>query len=120
MFADGFALRCIVMGTRVTFCTDLEVKLDTWVKDLIHAGITGERRWLENPMKTFTVDDAVVGWLRAQGDHLAGPYTIKRLAQMNSWMLVAVRFESGFEMECRFHGAGVVDVDQCRIAENVH
>ena len=120
VFEDGLALRCIVMGTRVTFCTDLAVKLDTWVRDLVHAGITGEQRWLENPMKTFTVDDAVVRWLLAQGDHLAGHYTIERLAQMNSWMLVAVRFDSGFEMECRFHGAGVVDVDQCCIAENVH
>ena len=117
VFDNGYALRCIVMGTRVSFCTDLAVKLDTWVGDLVHAGMTGEQRWLENPMKTFTVDNDVVRWLRAQSGHLAGNYTIERLAQMNSWMLVAVHFDSGFEMECRFHGAGVVNVDQCRIAE---
>jgi len=120
VFDDGLALRCIVRGTRVSFCADLAEKLDKWVGDLAHAGVTGEQQWLENPMKTFTVDDAVVMWLRAQGNHLAGHYTVERLAQMNSWMLVAVHFDSGFEMECRFHGAGVVDVDQCRIAENVH
>lgn len=120
VFEDGFALRCIVMGTRVTFCNDLTIELDKWVSDLLHAGITGEQRWLENPMKTFTVDDAVIRGLRAQSNHLTGDYTIERLAQMNSWMLVAVRFDSGFEMECRFHGARVVNVDQCRIVDNAH
>ena len=119
VFDNGYAMRCIVMGTRVSFCNDLTAKLDTWVEDLVHAGITGEQRWLENRMKTFTVDDDVVVWLQAQSARLAGGYTVERLAQMNSWMLVAVRFTSGYEMVCRFHGAGVVNVDRCSIDENI-
>ena len=114
-------MRCIVMGSRVTFCDDLETKLNTAIGDLAYAGMTGERRWMQKQMKPFTVDEDVMTWLQAfgrqHGEQLDSAYTLERITQKNSWILITAHFESGFDMVCRFHGAAVVNVDQCDVLE---
>jgi len=120
-FDNDFMMRCIVMGSRVTFCDDLETKLNTAIGDLAYAGMTGERRWMQKQMKPFTVDEDVMTWLQAfgrqHGEQLDSAYTLERITQKNSWILITAHFESGFDMVCRFHGAAVVNVDQCDVLE---
>ena len=41
VFDDDFMIRCIVMGERITFCYNFEEKMNTWISDLAHAGMTG-------------------------------------------------------------------------------
>ncbi|MBN2393394.1 MAG: hypothetical protein JXR84_21865 [Anaerolineae bacterium] len=113
VFDTGFALRCIVMGDRITFCDDLSGKLDLRIGQMVQAAKTGERPWLEGRMKTFNVTEDVVAWLQTHQEQLSDTYNFMITAQKGNWMFVTAQFNTGAKMECRFHGNAVVTVDQC-------
>ncbi|HQE92050.1 MAG TPA: hypothetical protein PLH19_04645 [Anaerolineae bacterium] len=112
-FDSGFALRCLVMGGRITFCDDLSQKLDLYIGQMVQAGKTGERPWLANPMKTFNVTEDVVTWLQTHQAELGDTYRLTVTAQKGDWMFVTAQFDAGTAMTCRFHGNAVITVDQC-------
>ena len=113
VFNTGFALRCSVMGGRVSFCDDLSQKLDVRVGQMVQAGKTGERPWLEDKMKTFNVTEDVVTWLQAHQAQLSDAYHLTITAQKGHWMYVTAQFDTGVAMTCRFSGNAIVAVDQC-------
>lgn len=112
-FDSGFALQCVVMGERVTFCEDLTKKFETRIGDMVHAGLTGEQRWRDDPTKTFVVESAVVEWLRDQQERLSERYTITRTERKGPVTLIEVQFDTGFTTICRFSGAAVSHVVTC-------
>ena len=112
-FDNGFVLRCATVGKRVVYCDDFSKKFAGWMDDLIHAGLTGEYRWLDAPVRRLLVDDAVTAWLTEHHGQLEGSYEVSRTGQQGGWVLMAARFDSGFEMQCRFRGAAPIRVDQC-------
>ena len=116
VFDTGFALRCIVMGDRVTFCDDLSQKLDLRIGQMVQAAKTGERPWLENRMKTFTVTEDVIAWLQTHQGQLSDAYSLTITAQKGNWMFVTAQFNTGATMTCRFGGNAVVTVDRCEFA----
>jgi hypothetical protein len=113
VFDTGFALRCTVMGDQVTFCDDLSQKLNLYIGQMVQAGKTGERLWLANPMKTFSVTEDVVTRLQTHREGLSDAYRLTITAQKGPWMFVTAQFDAGTTMTCRFHGNVVVTVDQC-------
>ncbi len=86
-FDTGFALRCIVMGDRVTFCDDLSQKLDLRIGQMAQAAKTGERPWLAGQMKTFSVTDDVMAWLQSHQAQLGDAYRLTVTAQKGNWMV---------------------------------
>lgn len=112
-FDDGFVLRCVSSVKTVLYCDDFSSKFTAWVGDLVHAGLYGERAWLDAKMKRLAVDDAVVDWLAAHRDQLSETYEVSRDSQQGGWVFMSARFDTGFEMLCRFHGAAPIQVDQC-------
>jgi len=115
VFDTGFALRCIVMGDRVTFCDDLSAKLDLRIGQMVQAAKTGERPWLESQMKTFNVTEDVMAWLQSHQAQLSDAYRLTITAQKGNWMFVTAQFNTGATMTCRFGGNAVVTVDQCEL-----
>jgi hypothetical protein len=113
VFDTGFALRCIVMGDRVTFCDNLSQKLDLRMGQMVQAGKTGECPWLENRMKTFNVTEDVIAWLQSHREQLSDTYSLMITAQKGNQMFVTAHFNTGAKIECRFQGNAVVTVDQC-------
>jgi hypothetical protein len=113
VFDTGFALRCIVMGDQVTFCDDLSAKLDLRIGQMVQAGKTGERPWLESQMKTFNVTEDVIAWLQTHQEQLSDSYSLVITAQKGNCMFVTAQFNTGTKIECRFHGNAIVTVDQC-------
>ncbi len=113
VFDTGFALRCSVMGGQVTFCDDLSQKLDSRIRQMIQAAKTGERPWLTDPMKIFSVNEDVVTWLQTQQEGLSNTYHLTITAQKGPWMFVTVQFDTGRTVTCRFYGNAIVTVDQC-------
>lgn len=115
VFEDGFTLRCIVMGKRVTFCEEYNQKLRGWMDDLIHAGLTGERRWLANTMKKFQPEEHIIQWMQTHQAELSAPYTMKTVAQKGNWRLIEVAFDQQPTIVCRFHGIRTITVDYCAV-----
>ncbi|MGC9397218.1 MAG: hypothetical protein ACP5J4_20425 [Anaerolineae bacterium] len=113
VFDTGFALRCLVMGDRVTFCDDLSQKLELRIAQMVQAAKTGERPWLENQMKTFAVTEDVMTWLQSHQAQLGDAYSLMIAAQKGNCMFVTVQFNTGAAMTCRFGGNAIVTVDQC-------
>jgi len=121
VFEDGFVLRCETTEVglflspehRVLVCTDISKKYVGWMDNLIHAGRTGERRWVDAPMRSLSVEDDVVSWLKSHGDQLSESYQVTRAGQQGGWVFMSARFDTGFEMVCRFHGTSSIQVDRC-------
>ncbi|MGC9397744.1 MAG: hypothetical protein ACP5HM_01255 [Anaerolineae bacterium] len=114
VFENGFMLRCATAGPRVVYCDDLGRRLQTWVADLVHAGRSGERRWAApEAAERLKVGEDVVRWLERRRDRLDGGYVAEPVARCGDVILMGVRFDSGFEMTCRFSGSGRVQVDRC-------
>jgi len=112
-FDNRFVLRCVTLGEHVAYCDDFSQKFAGWMDDLIHAGLTGEHRWLAAPVRRLQVDDAVTAWLAEHRGQLEGDYEVSRTGQQGGWILMSARFASGFEIHCRFRGAAPIRVDQC-------
>ncbi len=112
-FDNGLVLRCATAGRNVIYCDDFSQKFATWMGDLVRAGLYGERPWLEAKMRRLAVDDTVLTWLAAHRDQLSETYQASRVGQQGGWVLMSARFDTGFEMTCRFRGATPVLVDQC-------
>ena len=124
VFEDGFTLRCETTEVgmflspehRVLICTDISKKYAGWMDDLIHASLTDERRWLDDPMRTLSVEEDVISWLRSHTDQIGSSYQVIETGQQGGWVFMLARFDTGFEIVCRFHGTSSVQLDQC---ENV-
>jgi hypothetical protein len=124
VFEDGFTLRCETTEVgmflspehRVLICADISKKYAGWMDDLIHAGLTGERRWINDPMRTLNIEEDVISWLRSHDDQLSESYQVTRAGQQGRWVFMAARFDTGFEMICRFHGTSSIQVDRCEEA----
>jgi hypothetical protein len=101
---------------RVLICADISKKYAGWMDDLIHAGLTGERRWINDPMRTLNIEEDVISWLRSHDDQLSESYQVTRAGQQGRWVFMAARFDTGFEMICRFHGTSSIQVDRCEEA----
>ena len=112
-FASGPALRCSVVGEHVVYCEDFGARAAGWMDDLIHAGRSGERRWLQGPARVLAVEEEAVDWLSKHGAQMQGRYQVQRVDQSGGWFRLAARFEDGFVLVCRFHGMGPVVVDRC-------
>ena len=112
-FDNGFVLRCATVGKTVVHCDDFSRKFADWMDDLVHAGLHDERRWLDARVRYLAVDDAVVAWLADHRDQLSAGYELTWAGQQGGCVFMSARFDSGFEMTCRFLGAAPVRVDQC-------
>ena len=113
VFDNGFVLRCVTAEKHVLYCDDFSTKFVAWMGDLVEAGLYGERAWLEAKMRRLVVDDAAVDWLVVHSDQLSETYEVSRDGQQGGWILMSARFDTGFEILCRFHGAAPIVVDQC-------
>ncbi|MFQ6102066.1 MAG: hypothetical protein ACE5OS_12655 [Anaerolineae bacterium] len=113
IFDNGFVLRCATVGKNVVYCGDFSQKFAAWMGDLVHAGLYDERPWLDAKMRRLAVNDVVVAWLAAHSDQLSETYEVSRDGQQGGWVFMSARFDTGFEMVCRFRGATPVLVDQC-------
>lgn len=113
VFDTGFALRCSVIGGRVSFCDDLSQKLDSRVSQMVQAGKTAARPWLEDRTRTFNVTEDVVVWLQTHRAQFSDAYHVTITAQKGHWMFVTAQFDTGAAMTCRFSGNTIVTVDQC-------
>jgi len=113
VFDNGFALRCRTVGNVVAFCDDVSPRLEGWMDDLIFAGIHGERRWMDRPNPAIIVEDQVVRWLQDHPTQLSQTYELSRAGQQGRFVFMSARFDTGFEIVCRFRGTQPVAVDQC-------
>jgi hypothetical protein len=120
-FEDGLVLRCETTEVgmffspqhRILTCMDVSKKYASWMDDLIHASLTDERRWLDDPMRTLSVEEDIINWVRSHNDQLSESYQVTRAGQQGDWVFMSARFDTGFEMVCRFHGTSSIQIDQC-------
>lgn len=113
VFDNGLTLRCVTVGKQVVYCQDLSQKLDGWMDDLVRAGLYDERPWLDEQTQHLAVDDIVLAWLTDHAAQLSETYEVSRAGQQGGWLFMSARFDTGFEMVCRFRGTSPVVVDQC-------
>ena len=126
VFENEFTLRCHTQEIgmflspehRVLSCTDLGKIHTEWMGDLAHAGLTGEQRWLDSPLRLLDVSDDVLAWLASHQDELSELYEVSRAGQQGGWLFLSARFDTGFEMTCRFQGVSPAHADRCE-ATNV-
>ncbi|MBN1260207.1 MAG: hypothetical protein JXB35_05960 [Anaerolineae bacterium] len=112
-FPGDFVMRCATAGIYVNYCDDISRRFSGWVDDLIHAGLTGEQRWLTGTGQRIKVSDGVLAWLDANGGALTESFTVEREGQQGGYVWMRTRFDNGFEMHCRFRGAAPIYVEEC-------
>ena len=120
-FANGPVIRCATTevggffnyNQKVIFCEEVLPEYAERMNQLITAALTGERRWLEETGESMEVEDTVVRWMESRSDQFSESYELARPSQSAGWVFISARFETGFEMVCRFFGASPVRVDQC-------
>ena len=113
VFEHGFLLRCVTAENKVIFCDDFSEKYHTWMDDLARFGLSGEQPWMDEPIQYLAVDASVLDWLETQSPKMSTNYEIMASPPQNGWVFMSARYDSGFEMTCRFHGAAPILVDQC-------
>lgn len=113
VFEDGKALRCVSTGKSVVYCDDFSKRLAEWMQYLVRAGLYGERPWLDSASRRLVVDEGVVAWLADRQGQLSENYALYRAGQQSGFVLVIVRFDTGFEMVCRIKDAQPAVVDLC-------
>jgi hypothetical protein len=113
VFEDGFVLRCVTVGDKVIYCDDYSKRVEGWVGDLVRSGLSGERPWLEAKVRRLDVSESVIDWLAYHQEQLSANYEVQRESQQSGWVHIRVRFDTGFEVICRFRGAQPTVVDQC-------
>lgn len=114
VFENSFVLRCVTVYDRVLYCDDYDSKFRAWMGQMARAGLYGERPWLDASLKLLTVNEDVLSWLSAHKDQLSESYDTRRDGQQEGWVFMTARFDTGFEMTCRFTGAQPVLVEQCQ------
>ncbi len=113
VFDNGMLLRCFATGPSVGYCDDFGSKYEEWMGQLIHAGLTGERLWLEGNIHYLQVDETLLPWLATHGDRMSESYQLEWVDVENGWIFVTAHFDTGFDMTCRFSGMSYVLADQC-------
>ena len=113
LFEDGFVLRCVTVGERVVYCDDFSKRLAGWVNQLVRNALYAERPWLETPIRRLDVNERVIDWLADHRVRISENYEVARESQQSGWVYMRVRFDTGFEMVCRFRGIQPTVVDQC-------
>ncbi len=108
-------LRCVTVGDRVVYCDNHSDRLNSWVGDLVSAGLTGEQPWLQDPMKPLFVNEGVISWLGSMQSHLSETYEIKIDRIIRGAYFIVILFHQDFSVQCRFHGVEPVVVDECVI-----
>ncbi len=116
---NGLILRCSVGGDVVYNCSDIGSQYGPWMDNLIHAGLTGEQRWLNAKPRAQAVRPEVVSWLQGHAAQMEGAYQVYQVAQHGSWLFLAARFENGFELVCRMSGVMPEVVDWCGEGEGM-
>jgi len=113
-FDDGFVMRCEVAGRALSGCVPISPHFESWMEDLIQAGLReGPGTELESQAGGVSVAENVSSWLASQGEYLRGDYEVSRDTQRGGWVIMAARFDSGYTLTCRFHGASPVLVERC-------
>jgi len=113
VFKADFVLRCVTLGDTVAYCSDFSEQVDIWMDNLVRAGLYAEQPWLDDQARKLVVDPDVISWLTAHQDQLSENYDLQRDSQHGGWFFVKAKFDTGFKMTCRFHGAAPVTVNQC-------
>jgi len=112
-FDNGFSLRCLTTAGQVGYCSPISDTYQDWMNELVRAGLYGERAWLNGDDPSLVVDEAVITWLNNHSDQLGETFASTRSSQHGAWIFMSARFDTGFEIECRFRGTTPVAVDQC-------
>ncbi|MBN1953959.1 MAG: hypothetical protein JW900_02805 [Anaerolineae bacterium] len=113
VFDNGFVMRCVVGGTQVSYCSSFSEQVSNWMDDLAYFGSHGVQRWMERPIQQLVVDESVLRWWTEHRDQLSGAYELGHSGQQGGWVFMSARFDSGFEMICRFHGTSPTHLDRC-------
>jgi hypothetical protein len=124
-FSSGPVIRCATTevggffnyNQKVIFCDEVLPEYAERMNQLIAAALTGEQIWLEESGQPMEVEETVVRWMESHSDRFSESYELARPSQSAGWVFISARFETGFEMVCRFYGASPVRVDQCIEAE---
>ena len=61
----------------------------------------------------LSVDGNWLSWLASQRAYLSERYDISRDTQHGSWVVMLVRFDSGYVLTCYFRGVAPVILDHC-------
>ena len=118
VFLDGFVIRCVTVGDRLVYCDDFAKRVAGWVDQLVNNALYEERPWLDAKMRRLDVDESVIDWLAEHRDQISENYEVGRESQQSSWVYTWVRFDTGFEMVCRFRDVQPTVVDQCYEVSN--
>ncbi|MBN1874217.1 MAG: hypothetical protein JXA33_08295 [Anaerolineae bacterium] len=113
--AMPFAMRCVVLGTHLSFCDDFSKRLADWMDVIVQSALTGTPQWSMDGMRALNVSEAVLVWLDTHQREFSDNYVLSYVAQRGQWILLSAQFDSGFEMVCRFHGLTPMYVDVCEV-----
>jgi hypothetical protein len=110
-FDNGLLLRCPVMLGNAYLCTELNAKLDDWMRQLV----TVEGRACAGC--NLQIDPTVRQWLSAIAPTLGQLASVDLLKHHGGWLYMRATFDSGRQVDCRFSGTQPLMVDFCAEAK---
>lgn len=106
-FDNGLLLRCPVMLGNAYLCTELNSKLNDWMRQLV----TVEGQACANC--ALDIDPAVRQWLKETAPTLGNLKSTALLKHHGGWLYMRAEFDSGRRIDCRFSGSQPLTVDYC-------
>ncbi|CAG0926639.1 hypothetical protein TFLX_00141 [Thermoflexales bacterium] len=106
-FDTGLLLRCPVLFDNAFLCSELSLKLEEWMTQLLTVeGWTCANCGLE-------IDAAVRQWLKATESTRGELESINLLKHHGGWLYMRATFAGDRKIDCRFNGDQPVQVDLC-------
>ena len=106
-FDTGLVLRCPVLLDSAYLCSDLGVRLNEWMTQLV----TGEDWTCANCGPE--IDESVRQWLKATTPAWGKLESVALLKHHGGWLYMRATFDSGRSIDCRFSGDQPITVDFC-------
>jgi hypothetical protein len=113
VYGDGTTVRCQGGSASMQLCGNLSDALQQQMEKLVQSGLNRELEALRCETCDPYIEPAVIESLNDLSSNFTEKYEIFKGAQRGGTVLMVARFDTGYELTCRFRGEDPIILDQC-------
>jgi hypothetical protein len=113
VFDDGTTVRCQGGSASIQSCGNLSDTLQQYMENLVQSGLNQELEALRCETCDPYIEPRVIESLDDLSSNFTEKYEIFKSAQRGGTVLMVARFNTGYELTCRFRGEDPIVLDKC-------
>jgi hypothetical protein len=113
VYDDGTTVRCQGSSASMQLCGNLSDTLQQQMENLVQSGLNQELEALRCETCDPYIEPGVIESLGNLSSNFTENYEIVKDAQRGGTALMVARFNTGYELTCRFRGEAPIVVDKC-------